>query len=135
MDRDVQMWLIVLAAATALSVTIQLAVLLGLLIFARRVRAKLKSFLASSSSKGPSLSEVAASAQQALDTINRLAQNLTDLIERIRPVVDQAATVSRTQVARADQVLGGVLTNLEKAGLQVEQGVREVRAVSAGFRS
>ena len=135
MDRDLQMWLIVLATATALSVTIELGILLGLFLGVRRVRAKIKEVLAASSSKGPSLAELAASAREALETINRVAKDTAEIIEGIKPLVNEATSVSRSQLARADQVLGDLLTQLETISQHIERGVREIQAILAGVRS
>ena len=118
-----------------LSVTIQLGILLGLFLGVRRLRAKVKEILAASSSKRPSLAELAATAREALETINRVAKNTVEIIERIKPLVNEATSVSRSQLARADQVLGDLLRQLETISQHIERGVREIQAILAGVRS
>src|SRR5438034_11111446 len=135
MERDVQIWLIVFAAATALSVTIRLGIVLGLFLGGRRVRAKIKEVLAASSSKGPSLAEIAASARETLETINRVAKNTAEIIEGVKPLVNEATSVSRSQLARADQVLGDLRIQLETISQHIKRGVREIQAILAGVRS
>jgi outer membrane protein insertion porin family len=103
MDRDLQILLIVLVAVTALSVTIQMGILVALFLGVRH--------------------------------INRVAQNAAELIERLKPVVNEAASVSHNQLVRADRVLSDLLTRIERINDYLEQGVREIEAILAGLRS
>jgi outer membrane protein insertion porin family len=103
MDRDLQFWLIMLVAVTAVSVTIQLGILVALFFGMRR--------------------------------FSRLAKNAAELIESVKPVVNDATTISRNQLARADHVLGEVLTRLETISQYLEQAIGEIRAILAGLRS
>jgi phage tail tape-measure protein len=112
MDREVQIWLIVLAAATAQSVTIQVGSLVGLYLGIRRLRAKIETICAAVT-KGPSLPEIATSAQEALESANRVARNTAELIERIKPVVNETSILCQGQMTRANQVFSDVLTRVE----------------------
>jgi outer membrane protein assembly factor BamA len=73
-----------------------------------------------------------------VNSINRAARDTADLIEQIKPVVEDAASVSHRQLARADQVLSDVLTRVEAISENVEKGIvqpaREIQAISAALR-
>ena len=139
MDRDLNVWVIVVAAAATIAVLLQLAFVVGLLFGIRRLSAKMKELRAKSSSRGPALRELLTTAREALENINRAAKNTADITERIKPVVEDAASVSRRQLARADKVLGEVLTRVERISDFVEQDIvqpaREIHALSAAVRS
>jgi hypothetical protein len=134
MDRDVQIWLIVLAAATALSVMIQVGSLVGLYLGIRRLRAKIETICAAAT-KGPSLPEIATNAREALESANRAARNTAEIIERIKPLVNETSILCHGQMARANQVFSDFLTRVETISQQGERSVHEFQALFSGLRS
>jgi hypothetical protein len=77
-----------------------------------------------------------------MEGMNRTTKITTELLEEIRPAVEQAAIVSERHLAHADQVIGEVLGDVER----INQGVhkvpavvgspfREAHAFSSGIRS
>jgi hypothetical protein len=94
MDRNLDIWFIVVAAAATTAVLLQLGFLVGLLLGIVRVRAKIEEMRAKSSSGSPGTRELMNTARQALDNINLVAKNAAELTERIKPLVDEAAGVS-----------------------------------------
>jgi methyl-accepting chemotaxis protein len=138
MDHHLEVWVTVVAAAATLAVLIQLGFLVALLFGMQRLRAKIKETQAAASSRGPNLRELATTAKETLDSINRVARNTAELTERIKTVADDASEVSRRQLARADKVVGDVLTRVERVSDHVEDSilkpVREIQAVVAAIR-
>ncbi len=139
MDRGLQIWFIIFAAATTVAAVMQLGVLVVILLGMRRLGAKLKQIRGSANPQGRSLHEIATTVQEALHSLNHAAKNVAELTERIKPIVDEAAGASHKWVTRVDQVLGDTLSRIEKAGQYAEQGIiqpiREVAAISAAVRS
>src|SRR5215470_7827693 len=114
MDHDLDVWFIVVAPTASIAVLLQLGFLIGLLFGMRRLSAKIKELRTKSSSGGPAFGELVTTARNALESINRVAKNTADITERIKPVVEEAASVSHRQLARADKVLGEMLTRVER---------------------
>ena len=139
MERDLDAWFIVIAAAATLAVLVQLGFLVALFFAIRRLSAKIKEIRATSGVRVHALRDLALTAHEAVNNINRAAKNTADLTERIKPVVEDAASVSHRQLARADKVLGDVFTHVERTSGYVEQDIvqpaRELHALSAAVRS
>ena len=139
MERDLDVWFVVVAAAATMAVLLQLGFLLALFFALRRVSAKIKEIRATSGVRALALRDLVITAHEAVNNINRIAKNTADLTERIEPVVEEAAGVSHRQLARADKVLGDVFTHIERISRYVEQDVvqpaREIHALSAAVRS
>ncbi len=139
MDRDLQVWLIVLMAVMAISVTIQLGILAALFLGVLRATAKIREVYAISKSRGAGLPEMATRAVETMEAINRVAKDTAEVAERIKPALDEAAGLSRKRLAHADQVVGGVLTRVDRVSQHVEETVirpvREIQALMAGLLS
>jgi len=139
MDRDLDIGVMVVAAASTAAVLIQLGFLLALFLGIRRLHAKMESIRSTASATGPGLQEWVATLREALVAVNRLAKNAADLTEHIKPVVDEAVGVSHRQLARADEMLTDVLTRVERISAYVEQVIvqpaAEIRAFAAAVRA
>lgn len=139
MDHDLDIWCLIVAAAATLAVLLQLGLVIALFFGTRRFRTKLSAMRAESSSGTLPLLDLVSTARQALENINRVAKNTAELTERIKPVVVEATDVSHRQLARADRVLGDVLTRVDRISRDVEQAIvlpaREILALSAAVRS
>jgi hypothetical protein len=79
---------------------------------------------------------------ETMERMHRAAKITTELLDQFRPTVEQAAIVSRRQLAHSDQVIEEVLEDVER----INEGVhnvaaavrfpfREAFALSAGIRS
>ena len=139
MDRDLDIWVIVVAAASTAAVLIQFGFLLALFWGIRRLHVKIKGIRSTASASGSGLQEWVTTLREASVAINRVAKNTADLTERIKPVVDEAVGVSHRQLTRADQVLTDVLTRVERISAYVEQVIvqpaAEIRAFAAAVRA
>src|SRR5712692_1198373 len=139
MDRDLQIWFIVFAAATSVCALIQLSILVGLFLGVRRLRAKLQEIQAMSLSQESTLREMAMNAREALTHLRLVAQNTAEVSERIKSVTNEAAEVSRRQLERADQVISNLLTGVQRFSKYVEWGatepIHQIRAILAGVCS
>ncbi|MBI3895664.1 MAG: BamA/TamA family outer membrane protein [Acidobacteria bacterium] len=138
MDPTIKFWLIILAVATVVSVTLQISLLLTLFFGVQRVRGRLKEFLAASLTS-PAAQEITAKARETLETLQHISKDLAEVADRMKVVAKEATEASRREIARADHVVGDVLTRVEKVSAEVESGivrpVREIKALSAGVRT
>ena len=127
MDRDLQIWLIVVSVALIASVAIQLFIIGRLLVLVRFSLGR------------HNLHEIVDKAFDALDRVDRTTEAANQLLEQIRPTVDQVAGISQRQLPRADQVVGEVLTSVQRINHDVNAAIswpsREAHAWSAGVRS
>lgn len=139
MNRDLDIWVIVVAGAATLTVMIQLGFFVALFFGIRRLSTHIKSIRTGAGSHLAAFQDLVAALRQASVDISRVAKDTADLTERLKPVVDEFSGVSRRQLHRADQVVGDVLTNVESISQSVERGIlqpaREVRALSAAVRA
>jgi hypothetical protein len=139
MDRDLDIWVVVVAAASTAAVLIQFGFLLALFLGIRRLRVKMKGIRSTASASGSGVQEWVTTLREASVAINRVAKNTVDLTERIKPVVDEAVGVVHRQLVRADQVLTDVLTRVERISAYVEevivQPAGEIRAFAAAVRA
>ena len=131
MQHDLQIWLIVILLA--LLSAIQLFTITFLIRLANLVKP---------APGAPGIHEIAARIMETIEGMHRAAKITTELLGQIRPTVEQAAIVSRRQLAHADQVIEEVLEDVER----INQGVhnvagavrfpfREAFALSAGIRT
>lgn len=102
MDRNLQGWLIVVSLALIASIAIQIFIMERLLALLR------------SSTERHGLREIVDKAFDALDALDRASKTAAQILEQIKPTVDQAASISRRQLSHADQVVGEVLTGVER---------------------
>lgn len=127
MDRTLQIWLIVISLALIASMFMQIFLVSILIRLLAAVRPRPGQH---------GLVEIADRAGAALEGADRAIRTTVDMLEEIRPVVHQAATVSRRQLSHADRVLGDVLTGVSRIQSDVSYvrnwPVREARAWSAG---
>ena len=139
MERDLQIWFIVFVVATALSATLQLVQLVVLGFVARRLQAKLKEIERQTQAEGSLLDQYRTAAREFVDTVKRSAENVAEVSERIKGIVNEAAEASHKQWERTDRVIDGVLTRLETVSQSFEDGVarpiRETHAIAAGVRA
>jgi hypothetical protein len=130
MDHNLQIWLIVISLALVASAAMQ--------IFIAGVFARLLMLLRPSVGRA-GLTEIADRALEAVEFADRATRSIVEILEQGKPVVDEAAGVSRRHLSHADQVVGEVLTGIERIN-HAANGVmmwpfHEARAWSAGARS
>ena len=132
MQHDLQIWLIV----------ILLALLSAIQLFIITFLIRLANLVKPTPGAPPGIHEIAARIMETMEGMHRAAKITTELLGQISPTVEQAAIVSRRQLAHADQVIEEVLEDVER----INQGVhyvaaavrfpfREAFALSAGIRS
>jgi uncharacterized protein YoxC len=131
MERELQTWLMIIFLA------LLIAVQLFIIAFLVRLSKVLKPVPGS-----PGLRDIAARIMETTEGVNRVAKTATQLLDQIRPAVDQVASVSRRHVAHADHVIDDVLNDVERVNQQfhnlaaaVSLPLREALALSAGIRS
>ena len=131
MQHDLQTWLIIILLA--LVSVIQLFIIAFLIRLSNQVKL---------APGGPRPEEIAGGIMETMEGMHRAAKITTELLDQIRPTVEQTAIVSRRQLAHADQVIEEVLEDVER----INEGVhdvatavrfpfREAFALSAGMRS
>ena len=131
MERDLQIWLIIVFLA--LLIAIQVFVIA----FLMRV---LKLLRPTTGSAG--VRDIAAKVAETMEALNRTAKTTNEFLTQIRPTVEQAVAVSRRQLSHADRVVGEVLNNVERVNQAIHSfaaaisvSFSEAHAISAGVRS
>jgi hypothetical protein len=130
MTHDLQTWVIVLSLALLASVMLQIFFMGILLRLLRALRPRPGQC---------GLWDLTDRALVALNDADRATRTTVEILEQIKPVVEQAASISRRQLSHADQVVEEFLTGVERIERDVNTvrnwPVREARAWSAGFTS
>ena len=127
MDRTLQIWLIVITLALIASIFVQ--------IFLMAIFVRVLSIVRPEPGQG-GIREIADRALEAIENTDRAIKSTVNMLEEIRPVVNQAASVSRRQISHADQVLGDALDGAARIQRDVSivgnWQIREARALSVG---
>ena len=127
MDQVLQILLIAVALALIASIAIQIF-LMG------RLLSLLRSGLGRHA-----LHEIVDKAFEALEGVDRATQAATQVMEQIKPTVQQVASVSQRQLSHANQVVDEVLTGVERINHNVNAAIRwpsrEAHAWSTGVRT
>jgi len=130
MDRTLQIWLIVISLALIASIFVR--------IFLMAIFIRLLSILRPKPGQR-GIHEIADRALEAIENTDRAIKVTVNMLEEIRPVVNQAASVSRRQISHADQVLGDALDGVARIQCDVSivrnWPIREARALSVGVIS
>jgi len=127
MDRTLQIWMVVVSLALIASIFVQIF-LMAIFI---RVLAILRP---KPGQRG--IHEIAEKALETIENTDRAIKLTVNMLEEIKPVVSQAASVSRRQISHADQVfedaLEGVARIQRNVGFVRNWPFRQARALSAG---
>ncbi len=127
MDSTLKIWLIVISLALIASIAVQ--------IFLMAIFIRLLSILRPKPGQR-GIHQIADRALEAIENTNRAMKAAVNMLEEIKPVVNQAASVSRRQLSHADQVLGDALDGVARIQRDVSivrnWPIREARALSAG---
>jgi uncharacterized protein YoxC len=131
MERDLQIWLIIIFLA--LLIAIQVFVIAFLI----RVLNLLKPTAGSAGVR-----DIAAKVVNTMEALTTTTKTANEFLTQIRPTVEQAVNVSRRQLSQADKVVGEVLNNVERINrplrdfaTAVSVSFSEAHAISAGVRS
>jgi len=127
MDRNLQIWFIVITFGPIATMFMHIF-LVSILI---RLQAALRPRPGQRS-----LLEIADRAGAALEGADRAIRTTVDILEEIKPVVHQTASVSRRELPHADRVFGDAPTGVARIQSDVSYlrscPMREARAWSAG---
>jgi hypothetical protein len=130
MDRNLEIWVIVGCIALALSAVVQIffmAAFLRLAALFRPVPGR------------PGPSEILDKIIETTATLERVTKSMAQIVDELKPVVNQVSTVSSRQINHADQVVGEVLTTVERINSSVNSAIsrpfREAHALSAALRT
>jgi hypothetical protein len=138
MDRDLQVWLMVFVAVTAISVTIQLAILVAFYYSVRGLQVKVKEIAHRGGFPVSPLQEYSATAREVMASLKSSVNNAAEVSERIKAVVKEATEVSHKHMGRADRMIEDGFSRLEKMSEPFEAGVakplREIQAIVVGLR-
>lgn len=130
MERTLQIWLIVISFALIASIFVQ--------IFLMAIFIRLLSILRPKPGQR-GVHEIADRALEAIENTDRAIKVTVNLLEEIRPVVNQASSVLCRQISHADRVLGDALDGVGRiqrdVGIVRKWPIREARALSAGVTS
>ena len=139
MDRNLQIWFMVLVVATTVSVAMQVGILVAVVYGLRRLHAKIKEIEAMVRSHASMIGEMSTDIRETVRSIKSVTNNVAELSVRIKSTVDETADVYGRQLRRADRVLGDVAARVERISDYVEHGVvrplREIQAISAALRA
>jgi signal transduction histidine kinase len=131
MERDLQIWLII----------VFLALLIAIQIFVIAFLIRVLNLLKPASGNG-GLRDIAAKVVETMEALSRTTKTTNEFLTQIRPTVEQAVSISRRQLSHADQVVGEALKNVERMNQAVQEvaatvsvSFSEVLAISAGVRS
>jgi uncharacterized protein YoxC len=131
MERDLQIWLIIVFLA------ILIAIQVFVIAFLIRVLNLLKPTPGSAGVR-----DIAVKVVETMEALNRTTKTTNEFLTQIRPTVEQAVNISRRQLSHADQVIGEVLNNVERINQAVREfaaavsvSFSEAHAISAGVRS
>src|SRR2546428_8972536 len=119
MDRDLQIWLIVFVATTAIAVTIQLA---ALCYAVWRLQTKVKEIERRAQSQRSVFQEMVTTARELLVALKHSVDSAAEVSERIKGVANQAAEFSQQHLGRADRVIDNVLTRVERISESFDAG-------------
>ena len=130
MDRNIEIWVIVGCTALAVSAIVQVFFMAALL--------RLASLLRPAPGRlGPS--EILDKVIETTATLERVTKSMAQMLDELKPVVAEFSSVSSRQVNHADQVVGEVLTTVERINSSVNSAIsrpfREAHALSAAVRS
>ena len=78
MDRDLDVWFIVIAEASVVAILLQLAFLVALSFAIRHLSGKIKEIHATSGLHGAALRDLVISAREAVNSVNRVGEGLRD---------------------------------------------------------
>jgi hypothetical protein len=130
MDHNLEIWIIAGCIALSVSAVVQLFFMAAFL----RVAALLRP-----APGRPSPSEILDKVIETTATLERVTKSMAQMLDELKPVVDQVSTVSLRQVNHADQVVGEVLTTVERINSSVNSAIsrpfREAHALSAAVRT
>ena len=80
--------------------------------------------------------EIANRALEAIEGADRALKLTVDMLEEVRPVVNQAASISQRQLSHADQVVGNALEGVARIQRDVSivrnWPIREAHALTVG---
>jgi hypothetical protein len=127
MDPTLQIWMIVISLALLASILLQIFLMATFIRLLTHLRPK---------PEQRGLREITDRALEAIEGADRAIKVTVDMLEEVRPVVNQAASVSRRQLSHADQVVGNALDGLARiqhdVNLVRNWPMREARALSTG---
>ncbi len=130
MDHNLQIWVIVVTVVLIASVFMQIFIM-GVFIRLLAI------FRPKPGQRG--LQEFVERATVACEHADRAIRTTAEILDHIKPVVNEAASVSLRQLSHADQVVEEVLTDVDRMHRDVTAvrnwPVREARALSAGVTS
>jgi hypothetical protein len=130
MDRTLQIWLIDISLALIASIFVQ--------IFLMAIFIRLLSILCPKPGQR-GIHEIADRALEAIENTDRAIKVTVNMLEEIRPVVNQAASVSRRQISHVDQVVVDALDGISRIQRDVSivrnWPIREARGLSVGVIS
>jgi methyl-accepting chemotaxis protein len=139
MDRNLQIWFMVLVVVTTVSVAMQVGILVAVVYGLGRLRAKIKEIEAMIRSHASMIGELSANIRETVRSIKSVTNNVAEFSARIKGTVDETVEVYGRQLRRADQMIGEVAARVERIGDYVEHGVirplREIQAISAALRA
>jgi signal transduction histidine kinase len=131
MERDLQIWLIV----------VFLALLIAIQVFVIAFLIRVLNLLKPAPGNG-GVRDIAAKVVETMEALNRTTKTVNEFLTQIRPTVEQAVSISRRQLSHADQVVGEALNNVERINQAVHNvaaavsvSFSEAHAISAGVRS
>ena len=131
MERDLQIWLII----------VFLALLIAIQIFVIAFLIRVLNLLKPAPGSG-GVRDIAAKVVETMEALSRTTKTTNEFLTQIRPTVEQAVSISRRQLSHADQVVGEALKNVERinqalhdVAAAVSVSFSEAHAISAGVRS
>jgi hypothetical protein len=142
-DHTLLILLTIFVAVSAVALLIQACMLIGLLVVARRLQAKIMPLI-------PEVQGIVAVVRRTTDSvekhINKIGATSTAILEvtkqqlaRVDELLGDATTRAKVQMERAEMVLDDTMTRVQQTVSYVQSGVlrpvREVYGVLAGIRT
>jgi hypothetical protein len=131
MERDLQIWLII----------VFLALLIAIQVFVIAFLIRVLNLLKPAPGNG-GVRDIAAKVVETMEALNNTTKTVNEFLTQIRPTVEQAVSISRRQLSHADQVVCEALNNVERinqavynVASAVSVSFSEAHAISAGVRS
>jgi methyl-accepting chemotaxis protein len=147
MDSTMQLWLVIFVAVAAFSLLLQVLMMVGMAVAARRMQAKAEGLfndlrihvLPILGSSRTVLEDLAPKIKAVSTNFVDTANNVRTMSEEITFVVRDVAVRTKAQAAHVDDVVGGTLDHLARAGNTIQHGistpVRQVTGIVNGIRA
>jgi hypothetical protein len=142
-DHTLLILLTIFVAVSAAALFVQACMLIGLLVIARRLQAKIMPLIPEVQGVTAVVRRTAENVEKHIDKIGKSSNAILDVtkqqLARVDELLGDATTRAKVQMERAEMVLDDTMTRVQETVSYVQSGVlrpvREVYGILAGIRT